>query len=594
MVVLSQNVCCHKNTLVRTYALIPFLMLTGCGSFNVFLEGNIETAASLGTISSISYSPSVRGLAISNSGTAIPSITPSVSSSGLISFSISPSLPSGLSIDPQTGVISGTPTASSPDAPNETTYTITATGSNGSINTSIDLVIMPGFVVNDSGDGGDDNLADSTCHAISGGCTLRAAIEEAQDEGGQRVITLPDGTYSIGSKLDITPGALTSIHISGESRSGTILDGGYAVGIMEAYFGAMDLSLTNLTFQRASTAGEGSALRFGSTPGNLRMENVYIYDNHNTAGSTGAIRIVGAAARLTMTNCRIEGNTSQLHAGAIGYLGADSGSSITDSEFINNSATASGGALWGGLDLLRTTFSGNSADDGGAYYIGNVTAGAFAIDQSSFISNTAGNGGALFLANSTVTVKNSLFRSNHATQLSGALVSSTASILTLENSTFFENTSDLSGGAIRVNDGTVTAQHLSIVNNNADNDGGGGNAGGIYVSSGSLSLSDSILSGNTANGVNENCTNLSTFTSNDYNVYDSAGGNCWADAGNDRGVASAGISSSLADNGGSTLTLSLSASSPAIDIRSTACTLSTDARGISRPDGACDAGAFER
>lgn len=60
-------------------------------------------------------------------GTAIANLTPTVSGGAVISYSISPALPTGLSINAISGVISGTPTVISPSS----TYTITASNSGG-------------------------------------------------------------------------------------------------------------------------------------------------------------------------------------------------------------------------------------------------------------------------------------------------------------------------------------------------------------------------------------------------------------------------------------------------------------------------------
>ncbi len=70
-----------------------------------------------------------------NVDTTIPGLTPTVTSGTVTTYSISPVLPAGLSLDATTGKISGTPTGSSP----ATTYTITATygAVHGTFNISI-------------------------------------------------------------------------------------------------------------------------------------------------------------------------------------------------------------------------------------------------------------------------------------------------------------------------------------------------------------------------------------------------------------------------------------------------------------------------
>lgn len=71
-------------------------------------------------------------------GTAITDLTPTVTGGSVNDFNISPALPGGLSLNTRTGVISGTPTATS----QETTYTITATNSGGISTTTISIQIQ--------------------------------------------------------------------------------------------------------------------------------------------------------------------------------------------------------------------------------------------------------------------------------------------------------------------------------------------------------------------------------------------------------------------------------------------------------------------
>ncbi|MBD3583781.1 putative Ig domain-containing protein, partial [Flavobacterium selenitireducens] len=68
----------------------------------------------------------------------ITDVVPTVSGTG-ITFSISPSLPAGLSFDAATGMISGTPTDESP----ETVYTVTATNSGGSVTFEVTITVEP-------------------------------------------------------------------------------------------------------------------------------------------------------------------------------------------------------------------------------------------------------------------------------------------------------------------------------------------------------------------------------------------------------------------------------------------------------------------
>ena len=70
-------------------------------------------------------------------GTAISSNTPSSSGSAVVSYSVSPGLPAGLSLNTSTGVISGTPSVATATA----TYTVTATNSAGSTTVGLSITV---------------------------------------------------------------------------------------------------------------------------------------------------------------------------------------------------------------------------------------------------------------------------------------------------------------------------------------------------------------------------------------------------------------------------------------------------------------------
>ena len=83
--------------------------------------------------SALSYSPTSQTV---RQGTAITAMTPTVSG-GTPTYTISPALPAGLSINATTGVISGTLTATQTGT---VTYTITAANSGGSVTATISLI----------------------------------------------------------------------------------------------------------------------------------------------------------------------------------------------------------------------------------------------------------------------------------------------------------------------------------------------------------------------------------------------------------------------------------------------------------------------
>ncbi len=69
-------------------------------------------------------------------GTPITSLTPTVRRTGAASFSVSPALPAGLSLDAATGVISGTPTEAA-----TATSTVTMTDLSGTASTTVSVTV---------------------------------------------------------------------------------------------------------------------------------------------------------------------------------------------------------------------------------------------------------------------------------------------------------------------------------------------------------------------------------------------------------------------------------------------------------------------
>ena len=108
--------------------------------------------------SSLAYSPSSFTL---TKGTAMTAVTPTATGGPITGWSVSPSLPSGLSLDSSTGEISGTPDAVTSSA----IYTITATNTGGSTTADVTIVVndvapsslalQPKFVHFDQGYGND-------------------------------------------------------------------------------------------------------------------------------------------------------------------------------------------------------------------------------------------------------------------------------------------------------------------------------------------------------------------------------------------------------------------------------------------------------
>lgn len=123
-------------TSANTAYVITGTNATGSSTFTI----NLTVNAPVVLPPSISYSPS--GYTFTY-GTTIPDLLPTNTGGVIASYSISPSLPAGLSFNTATGLISGTPT--SPHA--ATNYTVTATNSGGNSSFVVSISVQKATLV---------------------------------------------------------------------------------------------------------------------------------------------------------------------------------------------------------------------------------------------------------------------------------------------------------------------------------------------------------------------------------------------------------------------------------------------------------------
>ena len=122
-----------SQSLLTVYT-ITATNVTGSSNFNINITINNPLPPS------ISYIPSTNTYTV---GTAISTWTPINIGGAIVSWSVSPSLPAGLSFNTSTGVITGTPTAVTATA----TYTVTATNAGGSSSAILTITVNPALPV---------------------------------------------------------------------------------------------------------------------------------------------------------------------------------------------------------------------------------------------------------------------------------------------------------------------------------------------------------------------------------------------------------------------------------------------------------------
>ena len=219
------------------------------------------------------------------------------------------------------------------------------------------------FTVNSTGDGDVSPSNGAACDDGSGHCTLRAAVDAANNINQTVVINLPAGTYTVGSPLTVM------------NPSGTqILGTGNPVITSSAASSAI------VAQQNAATNGAF-----------LDLTNVTVA-NTNGGGTSGAgLSINDGNDAVTMTGTTFQGN----------------------------STTGDGGAIYnfGNLWATNSTFNSNSADEGGAIY---NSQGSIRLSGDTFNSNsTTDNGGAIHNEDGPVAVDTSTFTGNFVATTGG-------------------------------------------------------------------------------------------------------------------------------------------------------------------------------
>ena len=325
-------------------------------------------------------------------------------------------------------------------------------------------------------------------------------------------ITLSDGQLEIVQPMSIDGNK--RITIDGDNASRVFY---VSVGTEET-----PVVLTGLTIQNgyADYAGGGIFNTGALTITNSTITNNAAYhdgggiDNHNSTAS------------LTIENCVISNNTAIYGGGIHNFYGA---LTIADSEISDNTVTEYGGGIhnYSDLTLTNTTISGNSAKSGGginnnineAYndvvpvlnLLGCTVSGNTASDLGGGLlssgaygdaaimnvtdcvvsDNEARVGGGIFNGvNSTMTSVNSSFTDNSASEMGGAIYNNTN--LTVSDSVIFGNSAQV-GGGIQNMSGTVSITNSRISGNSAENSGGG-----INNNTGPLAVTNSVFYGNSA------------------------------------------------------------------------------------------------
>ncbi|MBN1218620.1 MAG: hypothetical protein JXM69_06820 [Anaerolineae bacterium] len=347
------------------------------------------------------------------------------------------------------------------------------------------------------------------------------------------------------------------------------------------------LTIISSTLSGNSASGQGGGIYNNGT---LTVISG-IFSGNSTSGQGGGI--YHNMDMLTVISSTFSGNSSDDGGGIYNYAGTVS---VQNSTLSGNSANWWGGGIsvWGGtLTVISSTLSGNLASDqGGGIYTFNI-GDTVSVQNSTLSGNLAFDGGGIYHEGGTLTVISSTLSGNSADYGGGIEIA--GGTVNVQNSTLSGNsatgTTDwYGGGAIDQWEGISLIINSTIVSNTAAYSGGGRD--GLWLEDGTMTISNTIVAYNDT----ANCTiSGGTFNGSDHNLANDA-------------TCPGFINSStiylgpLANNGGpstssgqATFTHALLPGSAALDAGNDATCLSTDQRGVARPQGAhCDIGAYEK
>jgi CSLREA domain-containing protein len=280
------------------------------------------------------------------------------------------------------------------------------------------------LTVTSTGDGADTVPGDGQCVAVGGGCTLRAAVEEASSSDASTPIVLPAGTYQVAAELVVARGGVA---IQGAGTATTIIDAGETARAFDVHGGTV-LGLDDLTVRKGDALQEGGAIR--AYDATVTLDAVSIAASGADANGGG---LFAAGSTVTITSSTFTADAG-LAGGAIAMMGG--ALAVSGSTFTGCVATDVGGAIAvfgaNAVAITGCTFTDNkSQDSGGAVFLGGSAGGAtYTIADTTFTGNDAwgGSGGAIFA--------------------DGLVTPGSSGALTVTGSTFTLNQADRRGGAI--------------------------------------------------------------------------------------------------------------------------------------------------
>lgn len=338
-------------------------------------------------------------------------------------------------------------------------------------------------------------------------CTLSEQIQAANlDE--------PVGSCPAGYRADIIvlnedvtlwarlPSIRSEITIEG---NGHTISGDGKAGLFSVLVDG-NLKISNARLVRGAGGQLGGAIQING--GKVKLVDVTVSDSADDRGSAIILQdgrlfiresnlagqadirshaITNEDGQVSIVDSTIEGFNFDFRGGAIINNGI---MTITQSVIRNNSAM-SGAAVYnlGKLDIRETVFSENTAEGGGA--ISSWRAEVY-VSNSKFTNNRAedGPGGAIFSRETPTRIERSEFKSNSSK--SGGAIGGMDAWLAINDSHIVNNSAEENGGGLSLIHGTLRVTNSDFEGNDA------ANGGGIYSENATIILNESRIRRNRA------------------------------------------------------------------------------------------------
>lgn len=264
---------------------------------------------------------------------------------------------------------------------------------NNALLTQLALLPAADFHVTSLEEGGDLNPGDGIC-AATGGCTLRAAVEEANALAGPQTIALGYGVH----QLNI------------QEEAGRLRASAAPLAVTD------DLTITGLSPDRTIVNANGQSRVVRVDNATLTLRGLLLSGGAVANDDGGALLVVNGG--LVLEEVALAGNSAR-NGGAV--MAHESTVTIRRSALTDNRAIpvegqqGSGGGVHlrrGQLTVQNSTFSGNWAEAGGAL---SNDGGAVALHNVTLVGNGAnGEGGGIYATSDGVSLVNTILAGNGA------------------------------------------------------------------------------------------------------------------------------------------------------------------------------------